>query len=207
MFIVSIHVRLTQGKFLSSSHLRKFIENIFKKRNPRTQQHRGRGVFWHDAAVRSGFVFVPCTATLAALVWMNEREFEVVVATSFGADLFRSTESVFVALSQKFKENDIRAQMEIEAKSLKDGHTYVFGQPNTLWTRLKSEMKDNFVSICIAGIMTIVSSVTLRQFHEEAWAALITIALFSAWEVYDKVLRANHRQPILWRVRDVSNSR
>lgn len=207
MFIVSIHVRLTQGKFLSSSQLRKFVENIFGRGDTRTQHHRGSGVFRHNAGMRNGLLFVPCPATQAVFMWMNEREFEIIIATSFGADLFKSTESVFVALSRKFKENDMRAQMNVEAKSLKDGHTYVYGQPNTLWTRLKGEMKDNLVSICIAMIMTIVSSITLKQFHEEAWAALITIALFSAWEVYDKVLRANHQQPILWRPRDVSNGR
>lgn len=201
--IAIIRITLTRGEFASGNHLRNVVSSIFHHEVPHGKQRRARGMqsYISDMAVASVFSCIPRPGSQALFLWVNAREFEIIIETFHHGHLFRSSETVVSVLRHRLKELDMKAGMEVSLDAPGDAQTYLKGKPSTLLPCLWDELKDNIVALIIGVIVVIIANKWLPQYYEECIGAIISLILFSIWKVY-LVWDETRKHPVYWRLYD-----
>ncbi len=201
--IAIIRVTLTRGEFASGNHLRNVVASIFQHEVPHGKQRRARGVqsYTADMAAASVFSCIPRPGSQALFLWVNAREFEIIIETFHHGHLFRSSETVVSALRRCLKELDMKAAMDVSLNAPGDAQTYLKGKPSALLLCLWDELKDNVAALIIGAILVIIVSKWLLQYYEECIGGIIYLILFSIWKVY-RVWDETREHSVYWRLYD-----
>lgn len=196
MAIATINVHLTRGEFISSNHLREFVDSIYQHEVQLPQ--RLTQPYMANIYGASVYVCVPRSASLAYFLWSNSREFEVVIETSFQGNLLSSSESVARGIHHRLRQLNMNAEFRISLQA-SDAQTYIHGEPNRLLERLWDELKHNLIACFIGVIIIIVAKLWLTDYYQEAIASVIGLITFSLWKMCT-VFNETRKQPIYWRI-------
>ncbi len=201
--IAIICVILTRGEFATGNHLRNVVAGIFHHEVPHGKQRRARGVQSYTADMTTASVYscIPRPGSQALFLWVNAKEFEIIIETFHHGHLFRSSETVVNALRRLLKELDLKAGMEVSLDAPGDAQTYLKGKPSAFLSCTWDELKDNIVALIIGVILVIIAGKWLPQYYEECIGAIISLILFSIWKVY-LVWDETRKHPVYWRLYD-----
>lgn len=184
--IAIIRVTLNRGEFASGKDLHNVVASLFHHRVSLRQERRARGVQGYVADMGSASVYtcVPRPGSQALFLWVNAREFEIIIETFHHGHLFRSSETVVSALRRRLRELNMKAGMDVSLDAPGDAQTYLKGKPSALLSCLWDEIKDNIVALIIGVILVIIVSKWLTQYYDECIGGIISLILFSIWKVY-----------------------
>jgi hypothetical protein len=196
--IAVIRVSVERGEIVDANHLRNLAEDVFRHVPP-AQRGQGATRYIGEMADAVAYSCIPRPGSEAYFLWLEPREFEVVIETFHQGDLLRSSESVVHALKRRLKQVDMAGEFEVRLQAVGDDRVYISGKPNSLIWCLWDGLKDHFVFVGIGAILLIVAKVWLNDYLQEAIATLITLVLVMFWQGFRIWLESRNRS-INWRI-------
>ncbi len=198
-----ISVTLTRGELSRSSHLHDLADLIYSQQVPLQPNNSSQGLQTRVSSMVHASVYtcVPQPGSQAAFMYLNARQFEIIIETSNQGHLIRSSESVVRELRHQLSHKGMKADIDVSFLEPNDNQTYINGTPTSLPERLWSELKFKIVAVVIYFIMIGISSIWLVQFFQEAVAVLIGFLLFTLWDIIVIIARGR-KQSVEWRIHE-----
>lgn len=202
--IAIIHVTLTRGEFSSRGQLKEMAASIYPPvEDPSLQNNIAPGLQSYVSSLASESVYscVPRPASQALYLWLNAREFEVVIETFHHGHLLRSAESTVRSIDRRLNQLDKTAEVNITLQSPGDAQTYITGNHLSIWGHLWDRLKGNVVALIIGIIIAIIAKIWLTDYFDDAIAGIISLLLFSLWEGY-VILNKAQKNSLDWRIHE-----
>lgn len=198
--IAIIRFDLNRG-VISKDYLHDLAKSIYQHALEPGQLARAQAIQEYIANMYDDSVYTcaPRPGSQASFLWLTDRQFEVVIQTSYQGHLLRTSESVVRELHRRLGQLDMNAEFSIDLRVIDDAQTYIRGKSNRLLERLWDELKGNLIACFVGVIIIIIAKLWLTDYYEEAIASVVSLVLFSLWEMYT-VWNENREQPVDWRI-------
>jgi hypothetical protein len=201
--IAIISVKISRGDLSNRDHLHDLANSIYRQQISPPSYSSLRGL--HDRLATmlnaSAYICIPHPGSFAAFMYLNAREFEIVIETSNQGHLIRSSESVMRELRRHLKQKGMEADIEVSLSEPNDNQIYINGAPTSLLESLLSALKYKVAAVVIYLIIIYIAKGWLDQYFQEAIATLIGFLLFTLWDVIT-IISGGNKKVINWRIHE-----
>lgn len=196
-----IHVTLTRGEFTTPDHLRSWIQDVYSFESPLHLQDRaarGRD-YCAELASPSVFACTPLPCSHAFFLYLNDREFEVVIETFYQGNLLRSSESVVQALNRRLAQGEMEAKTDLSLQYPEDAQTYMSGVPGQLVSRVWRRLRSSVGALLASALLILIAGLWLPTYVPEAIAVLIGATFITVWQLFG-ILSQTRGEVVDWRI-------
>jgi hypothetical protein len=188
-----ITVTISKGELVNREQLRGLAHGLYPAEAARDAQHHSSNVQRYIDDLPSVYTCIPRNASRATFLWQDVQTFEVVVEAQFEGRLITTVEGLMRRLADRLPQVGITADIRVALKDATDWRTYLDGEMVTKTAHLWRVLKPNVVAIGIAFIVAVVARFWLMQYYEEAIASIITLGLFTVYNIFAARNELTHR--------------